>query len=348
VTTSTRAATRPTPIYVLGDSHAAEFNLRLYDADEQHRYLFLSAYAPGFAAAKFAGPDGAIAPVLAGGVAEPFHRTSDPHWSHFALVEDRPRTEPPIVVSIGGLDIVHFGVGLREVDDIALPPELVEPSGPLGGEPLPGALPFEDAVSGFAEWMQPVARGLRDLREHGFERLALLSLAPPTPHDDAFRAVRANLNLPETPSHATLAWRSKCALVANAVLARVASEAGIAFIDRWRDQVRGGVALPGMFTDWMHLSAWAVDATAAAIIAWAERSSTAAPPAPPAFYQVFVEDGRALHGVREYTVAESDFVALRGAPADAFVVLNDVNERSTTWVNASRIVSVVPLRLTAA
>jgi hypothetical protein len=346
-------------VYVLGDSHAAEFNLRLYDADDERRYLFLSAYAPGLAAASFAGPDGELGRAVAGaltragllvksgGVAQPFHRSADPHWSHIALVEDRPRTEPPIVVSIGGLDIVHFGVGLRDADDIALPPELVEPSGPLGDEPLPGALAFEDAVGRFAERMQPVARGLRDLRDHGFERLALLSLAPPTPHDDAFRAVRANLNLAEKPSHATLAWRSKCALVANTVLAHIASEAGVAFIDRWRDQVRGGVALPGMFTDWMHLTAWAVDATASAIIAWVEQSSAGAQ-SPPPFYQVFVEDPRAPGGVHEYTVGESDFLALRGAPADAFVVLNDVNERSTTWVNVSRIVRIVPFRLAAA
>ena len=353
-------STHPTPIYVLGDSHALEFNMRLYETDDDRQFLFLSAYAPGLTAAACAGSDGELSRALAGaltrsgllvkagGREQAFHRTDDPHWSHVALVQGRPRTQPAVAISIGGLDIVHFGVGLAETDDIALPPELVEPSGPLSGDPAPGALPFGEAVRLFGERLQPLEQGLRELRADGFERLALLSLAPPTPHDGAFRAVRADLGLTETPSHASLAWRTKCALVANAALSAVAARSGVTFVDRWPDQVRGGVALPGLLTDWMHLTGWAADATATALIDVFERGTPHAPQAPPAYFQVYLQDLRSGSGVSEYTVGQADFDALRAASPETLVALHDVNERTTIWVNTARVMGAVELPLTRA
>jgi hypothetical protein len=342
---------RPDPIYVLGDSHAMEFNLRMYAGGDGRHYLFQSLYAPGLVAESCAGTDGELAPALAtalsragllvdvDGRREPLHRTQSPHWRHISVVEGRAPADPNIVVSIGGLDIVHFGVGLAHVDDLALPAPVVEPTGPLSGPPLPGAMPFDDAVDLFARQMAPLAQGLRDLQRLGFERLALLSLAPPTPHDGAFRAVRTALGLAATPSHGTLAFRTKFALVANTVLARIAAETGVTFIDRWNDQVRNGQALPGLLNDWQHLSNWAADATALAILERVRRAPVARAGAP-TYYQVYVEDPGVSGRLREFTVSQADFEAINDARADAFVMLHDVNELSKCWVSRARIVRI--------
>jgi hypothetical protein len=343
-------------VYVLGDSHAVAFDLRFFARQEDRPYLFQALYAPGLNAANCAGDGGELAPAIAaalarggllvetGGRLQPRHRSEDAVVRHLAALSGRPHDEPPaIAISIGGLDIVHFGVSLTDVDDVALPASLMERSGPLSAPPLDGALPFDDAVRAFAERMQPLGQALRELRAHGFERLALLSLAPPTPHDDAFRNARASLQLPEKASHATLAWRTKLALVANAVLRAIADAEGVVFVDRWSAQVRDGVALPGLLADRMHLNDWAADATALAIVE--HLFGTTVPRAEvPVCYQVIVEDAGAPGGIGQHTIAEDDFTALRAAQRDALVRLHDVNEATTTWVERARIVRVVSIR----
>jgi hypothetical protein len=348
---TSKPSIRPESIYVLGDSHAMTYNLRLYTTGDERQVLFQSFYAglsTPFCAAAEEQLSTAIRASLAhagllvkvGDRYEALHRTEDRLSMFFAQMEDRPRVDPAVVLSIGGLDIVHFGVGLAQIDDIALPPALAEAEGPLSAPTLPEAMPFDEAVELFSNQMQPLKQALCDLRQHGFERLALLSLAPPTPNDDAFRAARANLGLSETPSHATLSWRTKCAMVANTVLSSIARDTGVLFIDRWSDQVRNSVALPGLLDDWMHLSTWASDATALAII---ERFDgvPSRPQAPPPNYQVYVEDPTVASGIREHTIDHADFMALKDAPGDAFVILNDVNELTRSWVNRARIARVV-------
>jgi hypothetical protein len=348
-----KPSVRPESIYVMGDSHALTYNLRLYTTDDDRQFLFQSLYA-GLSAPLCAGGDGELSPAFAAALVragllvsvgdrfEALHRTADPQSCFLAQAEDHPRVDPPIILSVGGLDAVHFFVSLSEIDDIALPPSLVEPAGPLSGPPREKSMPFDEAVSLFADRMRPVAQGLRELQHHGFNRLALLSLAPPTPNDEAFRATRTNLGLTETPSHATLSWRSKCGLVANAVLASIAAETGVLFVDRWSDQVRNGVALPGLLDDWMHLSTWASDATALAIIRCFD-GAPALPQSPRAHYQVYVEDPSVATGIREHTIDHADFTALKDAPGDAFVLLNDINELTRSWVSRARIVRVVGL-----
>jgi hypothetical protein len=340
---------RPDPIYVIGDSHSIVYNLRLYASDSGRHFLLQSLYVPGFCAASCEAPDGELSPAISGVLAragllvdvggrnEPLHRTQDPHWVHSSVIEGRPRTDPVLVLSVGGLDIMHFGAGPAGVDDVALPESLVERIGPLSGSPLDGAVPFDEAVRRFGEFMQPVAQALQALQRLGFKRLGLISIAPPTPLDRAYRAVRTGLGLEVTPSNAAISWRYKIFIVANTVLARIAAETGVTFIDRWRDQVRDGVALPGLLSDWTHLSDWAANATALAIIGHFYESP-AAPQDPPSNYQVYVEDPGAADGLREYTVVDEDFVALRDAPGDAMVLLHDINERTESWVNRARIV----------
>jgi hypothetical protein len=343
-------------VYILGDSHAVAFDLRFFAGQGNRPYLFQAVYAPGLNSANCAGDDGELSPLIAsaleqrgllvesGGRLRARHRSDDAVVRHLTALSGRPHDEAPAVaISIGGLDIVHFGVALTDVDDVAMPESLAERDGPLSLPALAGALPFDDAVRAFAERMQPLAQALRDLRSHGFERLALLSLAPPTPRDDAFRNARASLQLPEKPSHATLAWRTKLALVANTVLRTIADETGVVFVDRWSAQVRDGVALPGLLADRMHLSDWAADATALAVIE--QLFGVAVPRAErPVCYQAFVEDAGAPGGVRQHTIAEDDFTALRAAPRDALVRLHDLNEAMTTWVERARIARIVNIR----
>src|ERR1700676_267896 len=140
-TLALRPSTRPEPIYVLGDSHAMAFNLRLYAGDDGRRFLFQTLYTPGIVAAACAGKNGDLSPAIATALAgagllvdvaghrEPLHRTLDPHWRHLAVVEGRPRTDPAIVLSVGALDMGHFGAGLSDVEDFALPASLVEGTG---------------------------------------------------------------------------------------------------------------------------------------------------------------------------------------------------------------------------
>jgi hypothetical protein len=340
---------RPDPIYVIGDSHAIVYNLRLYTSDDGRQFLFESLYVPGFCAASCEAAEGELSPLISGALVragllvdvdgrnEALHRTQDPHWVHSAVIEGRQRTDPAIVVSMGGLDVMHYGAGPSEVDDIALPDSLVERIGPLSGAPLDGAVPFDEAVSRITEYLRPLADALRELQRHGFKRIALMSLVPPTPLDRAYRAVRIGLGLEVTPSNAAIAWRYKLFVVANIVLARIAAQTGVTFIDRWPDQIRDGVALPGLLSDWTHLSDWAANATALALIGHFHESAST-PQEPRSNYQVYVEDPGGTDGLREYTVADEDFVAMRDAPGDAMVLLHDVNERTECWVNRARIV----------
>ena len=343
---------RPECIYVLGDSHSLPYHMRLYSGADGRQIVFQALYSPGFAAELCVGTHGELAPAIAGaltrggllvdvdGRAEALHRTHDGHWQHCCVVGGRPRTDPAIVLSVGGLDAAHFGSGPSDVDDIALPEALVQRTGPLSAAPLPGAVPFDEAVRLLAEHMEPVAQAIRDLAWHGFRRVALLSVVPPTARDSAYRVLRTNLGLPVNQSNVATACRYKYAMVANVVLSRIAAETGVAFINRWNDQVCDGLVLPGLLTDWVHLSDWATDASARAIIEHFHGATVAAE-GPPAYYQMYVEDPGAPGGVREHTITEATFAAVKEAPGDAFVPLHDVNELTTSWVNRARIVRAV-------
>ncbi|MDP9111292.1 MAG: hypothetical protein M3M96_06650 [Candidatus Eremiobacteraeota bacterium] len=129
-------------------------------------------------------------------------------------------------------------------------------------------------------------------------------------------------------------------MVANTVLSSIARDTDVLLVDRWSDQVRNCVALPGLLDDWMHLSTWASDATALAII---ERFDglPSGPQSPPANYQVDVEDPSVAGGMREHTIDHPDFMALKDASGDAFVLLNDVTDLTRSWVSRARIARVV-------
>lgn len=345
---------RPESIYVLGDSHVLPYHMRLYASDGIPPVVFHALYSPGFAAELLVGTHGELAPAIAdplrrGGLlvdvdgrAVALHRTHDAHWRHCCELAGRAQTSPAIVLSVGGLDAMNFGAGPSDVDDIVLPETVVPRTGPLAAAPLPGAVPFDEAVRGLAEFMEPVAQAIRDLEWHGFRRLALLSVVPPTSRDSAYRAARTSLRLSVNQSNVTTAWRYKLIMVANEVLRRVAAETGIAFIDRWNDQVQDSLALPGLLNDWVHLSDWGTDASALAIIKHF-RGTPIASEGPPAYYQVYVEDPGAPNSVREHTVTEETFAAVKEAQGDAFVALHDVNEMTTNWVNRARIVRAVRL-----
>lgn len=267
---------RATPVYVLGDSHAAIFadRLVLVTGAAPRTFVLRTLYAPGLRGSTVLDEHGGLAQPLraalrfghllvnAGGNLEPYHRTSDKHWLGLAAAELRKRKDPALVLTVGGLDVYDAAVSWP-YDDIAPPENMAPADAARWGEPDPVGT-FEMAAW-FRQRFAPLAGALAQLRTMGFERLALLSIVPPVTSDYAFRTITAAQGIRVRRTN-RMGLRYKLVLHANQTLQAVAREAGVLYVDRWAAHTADGLVRPGLLGDNIHLGDAAADESAGAIV----------------------------------------------------------------------------------
>jgi hypothetical protein len=269
---------RATPIYVIGDSHAAAYDDRLVWMGKgiDRAFVFRALYCPALRASACLDDLGRLAqPVRAamrfanllvhtGDWFEAFHRTADPHWQAFAGAENRwPRQDPAIVFSVGALDVLDAVVSWPHDD--AQPPGGL-PAADAGRWPLTDAAAAAQTAAYVRERVEPLANALAQLRKLGFGNLALMSVVPPTRSDGAFRAIVARQDIVLGKRAQWLALRYKLLLHVNEALRAIANRTGARYVDRWQDQTEGGLVRRDVLNDNVHLTDAAADDSAAAIV----------------------------------------------------------------------------------
>lgn len=279
-TVASNGITRAEPIYVVGDSHVLLYADRIapLPANPAALIVFHALYAPGLKAAAFADERGELSEqvrsalvaarllVSSGDALEAYHRTMDPHWLAVEGAEDRPRVDPPIVLSTGGLDALDL-IGGLPVDDFALPSRFRDPNSSRFSVTAKDAAAYDDVAAFFAPTFTSLDLGLRRLRAYGFERLAILSIAPPTANDTAFSLVVRHGGRFYPEPRCRTPFRYKVTMVVNGLMREAAAANGVTFIDRWEAQTVNGLIRPGLLNDNIHLNSQAWQDTAAAVIA---------------------------------------------------------------------------------
>ncbi len=119
--------------------------------------------------------------------------------------------------------------------------------------------PFEQ-IDGFVQkLLTPYMTGLGYLRSLGLNRLAVLSIAPPTLDDDEYE----RFNGYRTHLHT----RYKAALLMNDTLRKLAAQNGFTFIDIWGAVTENGYLNPRYYLDGTHLNRQAAAVAIEALLA---------------------------------------------------------------------------------
>ena len=232
---------RPRPIYVIGDSQAAVFADRVYQAPgESSQFIVRAKYLPGVTAAGFADADGTLhAMVMAAltseclivpdddGALKAIHRVESAHWRYAAVTMGWSRRSPVIVLMCGSLDVAQV---------------LYE----LGTGAGDASVSTEDLMERVERRIAAFEAGLRTLRSYGLEDIFVHSVAPTHPDDQAWQSAIGFF--------APAMLRYKVSLMINDRLARAAEATGTDFIDLWPDAMDGASMRPEFALDVCHVN----------------------------------------------------------------------------------------------
>ena len=284
---------RPRPIYVAGDSQSLIYGDRVWFEARHDCYVGRSVYCGGLYAGSLAAADGTLDEAvvtafrgarllsLVGDELHASHVSPDPHVFSLAQADGRPVVEPPLAFTVGQLDLQRLARHLPG-DDVELPPGVGERFDvlPEGRSSDDDACPAAELLASIEAQFDGFRFGARRLRQLGFQRIAVVSIPPPSADDALMRAIRAMIGLPDNPRRHHKRLRYKLVLALNYALARLCDEEGLDFIDRWPEQTVRGVVRPGVLTDGIHLSGEAADQTVRRLALWAENAAAGVPALP--------------------------------------------------------------------
>lgn len=247
---------RPTPVYMIGDSHSLIFKDLLFK--EQYffdkTFLAKTGYCSGLAASSFVTSDLQLNPeiidVLRGECLidqdlKAFH-LSKTETSHALITATDDLVKEPIIVLFCG-DIDLRSVFLRRLGakhDFILPFEVdLEQF-----EPVPDAqnIPFELVLDLAQKMLKPLSSGLSLLKNMGFSKLFLHCLAPQTLDDEAYERINGY--------HSPLVLRYKATILFNHLLEKLALEANVHFVNTWPEVTENNRLNPRFFLDHIHLN----------------------------------------------------------------------------------------------
>ncbi len=270
---------RPTPIYVVGDSHVFAFSDRVYEAAPDELYTFRASYLPQLLTREFTGPDGVpnrlivraleSVRVLVPGPNGPeaAYRTAEPLWRWVREIDGRTG-EPAVVFSTGSLDLVEIGTAIAK-PDFALPAfvtsDLATPEDCRRSQP--GAVDADRVERLYEAAVAPLGALFRYLRKLGLTRLGVLGIGPVTPDQATYKRMLDAFTIPIPPGHLEPAFRRKLVVCMNAFLRRLCEREQAIFIDRWARSTQAGEPLPETRVDGVHYTPDAASASAADIIA---------------------------------------------------------------------------------
>ena len=243
------AVTKPTPIYVLGDSHVLGFkDLFFRDTYTGGDYYTVSRYYSGFAAGGVSS-GGALVPAFVKALeyegllkeGRAAHLRVGPMDLAVAYASGSAQVPPLIIVCCGDIDLRgHFFQYIKEECDLILP---FETPYPATGKP---PLPYDVALQLVRERLEPLVAGLKTLHDLGLVRTYLHTVAPPTLNAELFRQVHGF----DCPA----ATRYKAAVMYNQFLTRRCKELGVPVLDVWPEVTRDGYLRPEYELDGVHLA----------------------------------------------------------------------------------------------
>lgn len=243
------ALSKPTPIYLIGDSHVLGFkNLFCRDSYTHGDYYTIARYCSGFSAGNFY-ERGTLGPMLMQALeyeglvqqGRATHLGVDPMDIAVAYASGAPQVAPLIVMSVGDIDM-RRDVLRKFVNDY----DLVLPFAndyPTTGKP---PLPYDVALEFVEKLMEPIIAGMKLMHEIGLVRTYLHTVPPPTLNAPLFRKIHG-FDCP-------LATRYKVAVMCNQFLLRRCAESGLPVIDVWPEVTRHGYLTAEYELDGVHLN----------------------------------------------------------------------------------------------
>lgn len=244
---------RPTPVFVIGDSHTLPYRDQLMrDPQTGKLYIGVARYIPGLRASDFTNDDGEIAPAIIEALASAYltDRDCNPTFTSFERSElantfamGMSGTIPIVIFSAGDIDArSHLTRLLGGRFDVLIPGSTEFPR-----SKNPTILPLSIIAERAERMIAPLVRGLEQLRERGFSRLFLLLAPPPSADDRTFEVVQGFF--------CPLSTRFKVATLFNQLLRRAAENAGIRVIDLWPHVIESPMQVGRQyFLDGVHLN----------------------------------------------------------------------------------------------
>lgn len=255
-TASLEYVARPTPIYMIGDSHAFIFNDLLFKLEHPSRYIITkSRFIPTLTATDFLDADGGLNEALMQALfmdalvtvdRDPTHLQAAGSVRKYLLESSRARSVPIIVIFAGSIDLgAGFLRFLGDQYDIALPFDLKGVAQMPVDRPRE-MIPYRFAVDQVNTLLEPLMRGMQHLRAMGFSNLFLHCMPPPGVDDDPFMHFNGFV--------APAFLRYKAYLLFNHVLRAYCEKIGVGFVDVWDDVTIDNVLDPQYELDGTHLN----------------------------------------------------------------------------------------------
>lgn len=251
-----RLRARPTPIYVIGDSHSLIFNDLLFEESQlfQQHFITRAKYGSTLNAASYM-HQAHLNPRLLQFLRDEnlvddqlnaFHCAMSDLAGHVARAMDRARMEPILLFFAGDIDLRSLflkQIGPRA--DFVLPflNDAHPDAGAVAGAEL---MPYKLARQRVEGLLTPFFKALLTLQKAGFQRLFVHSLPPQTLSDADY----ARINGYASP----LQLRYKATLLFNDVLAQYCQTHQIFWINIWERVTIHGRLNPAYHLDHVHLN----------------------------------------------------------------------------------------------
>jgi hypothetical protein len=252
----------------MGESNSLQFSERIVEREGRPPLMCQPVFIPnGISMSSVASANGVLAPRVRGTLRNMrfvVDRMSDEKMQGLLQVDELAWQEvararflypPMIVTSIGSYDVFE---AFRDFpnDDFTIPKHLqiYELSPLIDNTPLADMADEDTGANYFTTIVKPFQLMLRSLRELGYTRLACLSIPPLTISNTEFQGVIRSFNGDVSSPRIRQAFRYKCLIYLNALMAEICAAEGAEYLDTWLALTTDGLATPGVLADGAHYS----------------------------------------------------------------------------------------------
>lgn len=248
---------RPTPIYMIGDSHCLVYRDLLFQEKKHYHRPFITkaSYCSGLSASNFTDEHGHINPMIIQSMVKEslldekltaFHLSKSPATHSVSIAAHQALNDPIIVFFCGDIDL--RSVFLRQLGqrgDFILPFEVphLDTFEPIE---MPQIIPFPLLKDLALKSLTPLFEGLKHLKSSGFRKLYLHNLPPPTLDDKAFESINGYVS--------PLLLRYKSTLLFNRLFEEFCQINDVAFLNIWDDVTIQNKLNPAYHLDHVHLN----------------------------------------------------------------------------------------------
>lgn len=247
---------RPTPIYMIGDSHCLIYRDLLFSEDSIFKKTFITKakYCRGLAAQNFSFKDDSLNNQLIQAMISEslfdenlsaFHLSTSQMTESIALAANQALNEPIVIIFCGDIDLRSvFLKQLGAHSDFILPFKVnLEHFSPIQE---PQMIPLNLIIELANKMIQPLFKGLKLLKQSGFEKLYIHCLPAQTLDDKAYEKINGYF------SPALLRYKST--LLFNFLFEKFCRKFDINFINIWKEVTVNNQLNPIYHLDHIHLN----------------------------------------------------------------------------------------------